>query len=496
MNILDKVYQESLTLLTDLYQLNMAYGYWKSGKAEQEAVFHVFFRKNPFHGGFTVACGLEYVMAFLENFGFSSGDIDFLGSLKSTNGDPLYEEGFLSYLANLSFTCDIDAAVEGSILFPHEPMLRITGSILQAQLIETPLLNILNFQSLVATKAARTHLAAEGAPVLEFGLRRAQGVDGALSASRAAYIGGCTATSNVLAGKLFDIPVKGTHAHSWVMSFDTEIEAFDAYADAMPDNCIFLVDTYDSLNGVKNAIAIGKKLRAKGKELIGVRLDSGDLAYLSIAVRKLLDEAGFTNTKIIASNDLDEQIITSLKKEQNACIDSWGIGTKLITAYDQPALGAVCKLSAIKSSTGRWVNKIKLSEQAIKVNNPGIQQVRRFYVNKMAVADMIFDIETEFNNEMEIIDPLDATRKKKIDTNNLEFIDILKPIYRKGKIVYSLPSIQQIKNEVITQLNSFHNGVKRFTHPHKYPVGLESSLYQNKNALILKQRQLDDGKKA
>ncbi|MEO8270672.1 MAG: nicotinate phosphoribosyltransferase, partial [Aureliella sp.] len=368
----------SLSLLTDLYQLTMAYGYWKQGKAEQQAVFHLFFRSNPFQGGYAIAAGLGPVLDFVKSFRFFASDVEFLETLTGNDGQPLFEKAFLQYLAELHLALDIDAIPEGTLVFPHEPLLRVRGPILQCQLLETALLNIINFQSLIATKAARIVMSARGDAVLEFGLRRAQGIDGALAASRAAFIGGCAATSNVLAGKQFGIPVKGTHAHSWVMSFDTELEAFGAYAAAMPNNCVFLVDTYDTLDGVRHAITVGNWLRETGHEMVGIRLDSGDLAWLSIEARKLLDAAGLHDATIVASNDLDERLIASLK-QQGATIGVWGVGTKLVTAYDQPALGGVYKLGAIEDVTGHWHPKIKLSEQWIKTSTPGIQQVRRYY---------------------------------------------------------------------------------------------------------------------
>ncbi|HXT99615.1 MAG TPA: nicotinate phosphoribosyltransferase, partial [Polyangia bacterium] len=324
-------------LLTDLYQLTMAYGYWKSARADDEAVFSLFFRKAPFGSGYTVACGLAPVIDYIEGFRFQPDDLEYLGGLTGNDGGRLFEKAFLDYLAELRPAVTVHGIPEGTVVFPHEPLLRIQGPILQCQLLETALLNIINFDTLVATKAARVCLAAQGDSVLEFGLRRAQGRDGALAASRAAHVGGCAATSNVLAGKCFGIPVRGTHAHSWVMSFDTEREAFQAYADVMPNNCVFLVDTYDTLEGVHNAIAVARDLRRRGKELVGIRLDSGDLAWLSVQARKLLDEAGFPNAIIVASNDLDEHLIQSLKAE-GAAIGVWGVGTKLCTAYDQPAL--------------------------------------------------------------------------------------------------------------------------------------------------------------
>ncbi|MBX2842333.1 MAG: nicotinate phosphoribosyltransferase, partial [Flammeovirgaceae bacterium] len=362
MNLTKDLYKSSLGLFTDLYQITMAYGYWKSGTTEKEAVFNLYYRKNPFEGGYAVCCGLDYAIDYLQDFCLDDSDLEYLAQLTGNDDKPLFEKGFLDYLSNMEFNCDIDAIPEGSVVFPNEPLVRVKGPLFQCQILETALLNIINFQTLVATKAARLSIAALGEPILEFGMRRAQGIDGALAASRAAYIGGCSATSNVLAGKLFDIPVKGTHAHSWVMSFDTEEEAFAAYAKAMPNNCVFLVDTFNTIEGVKKAIKEGLKLRERGYEMVGIRLDSGDLAYLSIEARKLLDNAGFKNAKIVASNDLDENIITSLKSQQDAQVNVWGVGTKLATAFDQPALGGVYKISAIKNTEGEWDYKIKLSE--------------------------------------------------------------------------------------------------------------------------------------
>ena len=314
-NFLSKLYRQKLTILTDLYQLTMAYGYWKNGMYDQEAVFHLFFRKHPFKGNYTIAAGLESVIHFLNDFKFSVDDIQYLGSLKGADGKALFDEGFLNYLQRLEFTCDVDAIPEGTAVFPHQPLLRIKGPLLQAQLIETTLLTLINFPTLIATKAARICQAAQDDTVLEFGLRRAQGIDGGLTASRSAYIGGCHATSNILAGKLFGIPVKGTHAHSWVMSVEDEPQAFASYADAMPNNCVFLVDTYDTIQGVKYAIEAGHELRKKGHEMLGIRLDSGDLADLSIKARKLLDEAGFPKTQIVASDSLNEVKIKALKEK-------------------------------------------------------------------------------------------------------------------------------------------------------------------------------------
>lgn len=476
-------------LLTDLYQLTMAYGYWKNGVHEREAVFHLFFRKNPFQSGYSIACGLADAIEYIQHFRFDADEIQYLGTLTGNDGKPLFEQGFLDYLTNLQFTCDIDAIPEGTAVFPHEPLVRVKGPIIQGQLLETALLNIVNFQTLIATKAARVCSAAGDEPVLEFGLRRAQGIDGAMAASRAAYIGGCGATSNVLAGMRYGIPVKGTHAHSWVMSFDTEEEAFEAYANAMPNNCVFLVDTYDTIEGVRTAVRVGKRLREKGHELVGVRLDSGDLAYLSIEARKILDEGGFPNAKVVASNDLDEQIIASLK-EQGAKIGIWGVGTKLVTAYDQPAMGGVYKLAAIKDANGEWRYSIKLSEQAIKVSNPGIQQVRRFRVGNEFAGDMIYNEGAPMKNELVIVDPVNMTRSKKMVAEATSE-DLLVPIFKRGELVYALPKIQDVQRLAIAQLKCFHTGVKRFLNPHEYPVGLEAGLHQLKNQLILKARGIE-----
>ncbi len=490
MRLTKDLYNHSLTLLTDFYQITMAYAYWKNGIAERESAFNLYFRENPFGGGYAIACGLDYIVDYLEHFKFTSSDIEYLSTIKSNTRDPLFEDAFLKYLSDLSFTCDIDALPEGSLVFPHEPIIRVIGPVIQSQIIETPLLNIINFQTLVATKASRIAHAAKGDPVLEFGLRRAQGVDGAIAASRAAHIGGCSSTSNVLAGKLFDIPVAGTHAHSWILTFDSEIEAFKAYAYAMPDNCVFLVDTYDTLEGVKNAIEVGKILREKGKEMVGIRIDSGDLAYLSQRARKMLDDSGFQNAKIVASNDLNEKLVQSLKM-QDAKISVWGIGTKLVTAYEQPALGAVYKLAAIKNKDGHWEHKLKLSEQSMKVNNPGIQQIRRYYQNGKMIADMIYDINIGTRNKNTIFHPVDATKRKVLDEKSLDFNDLLIPVFRKGVKKYKFPGMPSIKNRVEGEMNAIHEGIKRFDNPHIYPVGLEESLHHAKMDLILKLRKYE-----
>lgn len=485
---LGQIYRHSLALLTDLYQLTMAYGYWKLERADQRAVFNLFFRSNPFGGGYTVAAGLGRALEFLEGFRFEDGDVAYLGGLTGNDGKPLFESGFLDYLRNLEFECDIDAIPEGTVVFPHEPLVRVRGPLLQCQLLETPLLNMINFQTLVATKAARVCAAARGDAVLEFGLRRAQGIDGSLSASRAAYIGGCAATSNVLAGKLFGIPVRGTHAHSWVMSFDDELESFDAYASAMPNNCVFLVDTYDTLAGVRNAVKIGRRLRERGYEMVGVRLDSGDFAYLSIEARKILDEAGFKQAAIVASNDLDEHTIDSLKR-QGATICIWGVGTRLATAFDEPALGGVYKLAALGTPDGGWQDKVKLSEQAIKTSTPGVLQVRRFSDESGFVADMIYDERRGADGRKVIVDPSDHTRRRAIP-EGLRHTDLLTPVVRGGRVIYQSPTLDDMRARTQDQLACLHAGVRRFSNPHRYPAGLELSLHEHKTRLILAARGL------
>ncbi|PRY90538.1 nicotinate phosphoribosyltransferase [Mongoliibacter ruber] len=492
MKITKDLYQSSLALLTDFYQLTMAYAYWKSGKAEQEAVFNLFFRKNPFQGGYTIAAGLDYIIDYCRNFRFDEADLEYLEEMQNSDGSPTFQKEFIEYLRNLDFSCDIEAVEEGTVVFPNIPIVKVKGPLIQCQLLETPLLNIINFQTLIATKASRITEAAKGQSVLEFGLRRAQGIDGALAASRASYIGGCSATSNVMAGKLFDIPVSGTHAHSWIMSFDSELEAFHAYADAFPDKCVFLVDTYDTINGVKNAIEVGKSLREKGKEMVGIRIDSGDLAYYSTIARDMLDEGGFPKAQIVASNDLDEQIITSLKI-QDARIDIWGVGTKLVTAYDQPALGAVYKLAAIRKSSGEWEPKVKVSQQSIKINIPGDHDVVRFVKSGKALADMIYltGNPVEKNNYV-IIDPNDPTKRKKININGLEKDNLLKPIFEKGKKVYLRPDIHQIRENAKRNLELFDKAHKRLVNPHIYPVGLEEGLYNLRTDLVLKMKNYDE----
>ena len=488
MQSLKSLYRSSLALLTDLYELTMAYGYWKAGPRDREAVFHLTFRRSPFQGGYTLAAGLATAIDYLENSRFTDADVAYLATLRGNDSRPLFDPAFLDYLRALEPACDIDAVPEGTVVFPQEPLLRVRGPLLQAQLLETALLNIVNFQTLIATKASRLVLAAQGDPVLEFGLRRAQGIDGALSASRAAYIGGCTATSNVLAGQLFGIPVGGTHAHSWVMCHDDELTAFREFARVMPNNCVFLVDTYDTLQGVRHAVTVGRELRALGHEMIGIRLDSGDLASLSIEARQILDEGGFPKAAIVASNDLDERIVETLKG-QGARINVWGVGTRLVTGCDDPALGGVYKLSAVRTAGEPWQYKVKLSEQTAKVSTPGILQVRRYYsaADGAPLADAIIDENAPCDGRITIVDTLDMTRRRSVPEGSGSE-DLLVPVFRGGRLVYQVPDLESIRHRAAGQLASFPGAIKRFVNPHEYFVGLERGLHERKTRLILHER--------
>jgi nicotinate phosphoribosyltransferase len=488
MGHLAEVYRLPLALLTDLYQLTMAQAYRASGKAGTDAVFHLFFRRNPFGGGFAVACGLSRVLDLLADFRVGEEDLAYLEHLVGNDGRPLFEPDFLRELAALRLSCDVDAVPEGTVVFPYEPLVRVQGPLLQAQILETALLNFVNFETLIATKAARVAIAARGDEVIDFGLRRAQGIDGGLSASRAAFVGGCTATSNVLAGRLLGLPVRGTHAHSWVMAFAREDESFEAWARAQPNNCVFLVDTYDTLAGVRRAAAVALRLRERGFRAIGIRLDSGDLAYLSIEARKILDGAGLAEMKIVASNDLDEYLIASLK-EQGARIDVWGVGTRLVTGGDQAALGGVYKLGAVRERGAAWQHKVKVSEQAAKTSNPGIQQVRRFSGPGGFVADVIYDEETGLADAPLVVDPLDPTRRKRIPAGT-PFEDLLVPVVRAGRAVYEPPPLVAAQARARDQVGRLHPGIRRFVNPHQYPVGLALELHELKTRLVLEARGL------
>ena len=447
-------------LLTDLYQLTMGYAYWKNDMAETEAVFHLFYRRPPFGETAVLVAGVEPAVDYLASLAFTDLEITYLKTLKGADGETLFEQGYLDYLKTLDWQLEVKAIPEGNIAFPHEPLLRIKGPLIQCQLVETALLNLVNFQTLAATKAARICEAANGDSVLEFGLRRAQGPDGGMSASRAAFIGGCDATSNVLAGMEYGIPVKGTHAHSWVMSFDEEQEAFDRYAEAMPNNAILLVDTFDTLEGVKKSIETGKKLQEKGHKLLGIRLDSGDLVELSQGARQLLDEAGMSDAKVVASNDLDEYAIRDLK-EKGANIDVWGIGTKLVTAYDQPALGGVYKLGAIRDGRGEWKYRVKLSEDLMKVSNPGILQVARIENEEGEIQGDIIYNEIDGLSET----PASAT-------------DLLKLVLKKGQRVAASEPIEEIRKRALC---SWPRRLKVGNDP----VLLDQKVEETKRALLL-----------
>ena len=474
-------------LTTDLYEVTMACGYFKAGVTDHEAVFHVTFRENPFAGQFTVACGLATAIDFLSAFHFTDTEADYLGSQRGNDGKPLFDSRFLDYLRGLQLTCDVDAIPEGTLVFANEPLVRIRGPIAQCQLLETALLNIFNFQSLIATKAARVCLAAKDDPVIEFGLRRSQGVDGGLTAARAAYIGGCAGTSNLQAGQLFGIPVSGTQAHSWIMFFENEREAFKTYAEAMPNNCIFLVDTYDSIDGIRHAIEVARELRRQGHEMIGVRLDSGDGAALSIKARRMLDEAGFVNAKIVGSGNLDEYIIADLK-QRGAKIGVWGVGTKLSTGQPDGALGGIYKLGAIRRPGGEWQHRIKLSEEPAKASVPGLLQVRRFHhQNGRFIADAIYEADHSISEPCEIVDA--ETKNKTQIPGNTHYSDLLVPILRVGKIVYKAPNIETSRDHLRKQLSCAPPEILRLNDPVPYKIGLERSLHELRSKLMAQANQ-------
>lgn len=477
-------------LLTDLYELTMAQGYWETGRTEEQACFHMYFRQNPFKGGYAVACGMDQLAELVEDFRFSEEDRAYLASLPAPGGGQLFKPGFLDFLGEFRLSADIDAVHEGTIVFPNEPLVRVTGPILDCQLLETALLNCVNFQTLIATKAARVCLAAE-APVAEFGLRRAQGAGGGMWASRAAVVGGCSSTSNVLAGKAYGLPVSGTHAHSWVMSFDTELEAFRAYARCMPKNCILLVDTYDVEQGVENAITVGLEMAERGEKLAGIRIDSGDLAWLAKAARKRLDAAGLPDVKIVLSNDLDEYTISSLR-DQKAPADSYGVGTKLATAFDQPTLGGVYKLSATRMPGQEWEDRIKISEQSAKLTTPGVLDVRRYYHADGTIAgDMVFDVNSPVGDGEVIVDPADSLRRKCLAGKRHE--TLLRPLAREGAVVLE----PEYRNAMVAQercragLATLDESQKRMLNPHSYPVGLEYGLFERRRDLVARMRGIE-----
>ena len=477
----------SLALSTDLYQLTMAQGYLKSGMENRSSVFHMFYRTPPFQGRYAVVAGIGPFADWLENLRFTKEDIEYLRSVPGKEGRPLFEESFLEFLAKWKFKGSIDSVPEGTILFPHEPIVRVRGPLLDGQLIETALLAIVNYQTLIATKTSRIRLAAGSDEVLEFGLRRAHGLDGGLSASRAAYIGGANATSNVLAAARYGIPVRGTHAHSWVMAFDSETDAFNTYADLFPHNSVLLVDTYNTIEGVRKAIEVGEKLRERGADLMGIRLDSGDLAYLATQARALLDESGFENTKIAASNDLDEKLITSLKS-QGAPIDIWGVGTKLITAFDEPALNGVYKLAAVENGEGEMVSRMKLSEQPAKTSIPGSLAVARLWLNSHCVGDVIYDVLRESppgqgEKVVTIISPEDPWKRKAISAKGMQVTQLLRPLFEKGVRVSCSDTLVDMRHRTQESLADFDPTIFRFDNPHAYAAGLSEALFKRRQMM-------------
>ena len=466
--------QPAFGLMLDLYHLTMAYGFWKRDLYRHQAVFNLFFRNTPFQMPYAVVAGLQLAIDILKNFRFSVEDVRYLGQLKGSGGKPLFDIGFLNYLQRLQFRCDVDAVPEGTPAFPNEPLIRVRGPLIEAQLVESALVNVLDFSTLIATKSARMVQVAYGEEIVEFGLRRAQGPDGALTASRAAYIGGCHGTSNVMAAKYYDLPVKGTLSHSWIMVFDEELAAFREYANALPDNCIFLVDTYNTIEGVKNAITVGKELRENGHALLGIRLDSGDLAALSIEARHLLDQAGFKDAIILGGNDIDEHKIDGLHK-QGSRIDSWGIGTRLVTGHDKTALGGVYKLAAIRQENAEWRYRMKWSPEKIKTSNPGIQQVKRLTdKDGIPVADMIYD---EILPYSQVLYAIEDDREYRFE--ELEGKELLVPVFREGNLVYHSPDIHEIREHSLQQQALFQKA--DLSH---YRIGLEKHLHQKKEELL------------
>ncbi|MBE5754395.1 MAG: nicotinate phosphoribosyltransferase [Clostridiales bacterium] len=475
--------QRNLTLLTDLYQLTMMNGYLKHERNEEIAVFDVFFRQNDMIT-YSLACGLEQVVEYITNLNFGEEEIEYLDSLG------IFSKEFLDYLKDFKFTGDIYAVPEGTVVFPGEPILTVKAPIMQAQLIETAILNIMNFQTLIATKAAKICYAAKGDSILEFGLRRAQAPDAGIYGARAAVIGGCNSTSNVLAGKMFDIPVSGTHAHSWVMNFKDEYTAFMEYAKVYPENTLLLVDTYDTLTkGVPNAIKVFDYLKEKGYKPKGIRLDSGDLAYLSKKAREMLDKAGYPDAKICASGDLDEYSINSLKN-QGAKIDIWGVGTRLITSADMPALGGVYKLAAIIDKDGTVTPKIKLSNNTAKITNPGFKNIYRVYdkASGKAEADFIFLRGEKIDTDKPLTLTHPSERWKKITFENYELRSLQIEVIKDGKVVYNMPTLKEIKEYTKKELDSFWDEYKRLDRPHLYKVDLSDGLYELKSDMLEKIR--------
>lgn len=474
----------SLTLLTDLYELTMMQGYFKNKDQNETVIFDAFYRTNPQDSGYAISAGLEQVIDYIKNLRFSHEDILYLESLG------IFDHDFLEYLSTFHFSGDIYAIPEGSVMFPREPMIKVIAPIMEAQLIETAILNIINHQSLIATKASRVCYAAKGDGIMEFGLRRAQGPDAGTYGARAAMIGGCIGTSNVLAGQLFDVPVKGTHAHSWIMSFPDEYTAFKTYANMYPSACILLVDTYDTLkSGVPNAIRVFTEMREAGIPLTfyGIRLDSGDLAYLSKKARKMLDDAGFKDAIISASNDLDEFLIDSLKA-QGATITSWGVGTNLITSKDCPSFGGVYKLAGLVKPDGTVIPKIKLSENTEKVTNPGNKTIYRIYEKETGKikADLIALVDDVFDptKPLLLFDPLEPWKKTKLPAGSYTMKELLVPVFLKGECVYTSPSVMEIRDFCQKELDTLWDETRRLMNPHKVYVDLSPRLYDMKISLL------------
>ena len=474
---------QNLTLLTDLYELTMMQGYFKN-PVQETVIFDAFYRTNPSGNGFAIAAGLEQVIDYIKNLHFAKDDIDYL---ESTG---IFEKEFLEYLSSFRFSGDIYAIPEGTVVFPKEPLIKVIAPIMEAQLVETAILNIVNHQSLIATKAARVVNAARGDGIMEFGLRRAQGPDAGTYGARAAMIGGCIGTSNVLTGKLFDVPVLGTHAHSWIMSFPDEYTAFKTYAQMYPNACTLLVDTYDTLkSGVPNAIRVFKEMR-RAKKLngrYGIRLDSGDLAYLSKEARKMLDAAGFHDAVIAASSDLDEYLIDSLKT-QGAKITSWGVGTNLITSKDCPAFGGVYKLAAVKKGDGDYIPKIKLSENSEKITNPGNKTVYRIYekANGKMKADLICLVDDQFDvsRDLTIFDPIETWKKTTLKGGTYTMKELMVKIFDKGECVYESPAVMDIREHCIHDQNTLWDETRRLVNPHEVYVDLSDRLYEMKKNLL------------
>ena len=474
----------NLTLLTDLYELTMMQGYFREKDANETVIFDAFYRTNPDGNAFSICAGLEQVIDYVKNLHFDDADIEYLRGLG------IFDEDFLEYLHNFKFSGNIYAIPEGTVVFPREPLVKVIAPIMEAQLVETAILNI-NHQSLIATKTSRIVFAARGDGIMEFGLRRAQGADAGTYGARAAMIAGCIGTSNVLAGKLFDVPVKGTHAHSWIMSFPDELTAFRAYAKLYPSACILLADTYDTLgSGVPNAIRVFQEMRDAGIPLTfyGIRLDSGDLAYISKKARKMLDDAGFPDAVISASNDLDEYLIDSLKI-QGAAITSWGVGTNLITSKDCPSFGGVYKLAAIKDRyTGKFIPKIKLSENTEKVTNPGNKTIQRIYDKETGkiIADLICLVDEEFDekNSLLLFDPIETWKKTHLAPGTYTMRELLVPIFKNGECVYESPKVMDIREYCKKEQETLWDESRRLVNPHEIHVDLSNELWHMKAQLL------------